>query len=182
MSPTPGRSDDELAARWSAGNAFVFRLQRILFGSSKSAVAGPPAQFVCSASHIFSGRVLKATNDEVLHLTIRVDQILGVAAPREQTASFPVLQKNDVITAESSISAVFDNRSSPGLPGLHVLKDGPRQIFDNDSEIIPLFVGNEFLFGLNQRVSESGVDIWYLAEKGWLRRIFAGCNRDNRLN
>jgi hypothetical protein len=163
--------------------ALLFFVCSVLFsGEAKALSPASPAQFVCSASHIFSGRVLKATNDEVLHLTIRVDQILGVAAPGEQTASFPVLQKNDVITAESSISAVFDNTSNPELPGLHVLKDGPRQIFDNDSEIIPLFVGNEFLFGLNQRVSESWVDIWYPTEKGWLQRIFASCNRNNGLN
>jgi hypothetical protein len=52
-----------------------------------------PEQFVCSISRILIGHVLRATNDDRLNLTIRVDQVLGVADTVSQNAAAPIIER-----------------------------------------------------------------------------------------
>jgi hypothetical protein len=134
-----------------------------------------PEQFVCSASRIFVGHVLKATNDDRLNLTIRVDQILGIARTNtvSPNVSSPIVERNDIVTTSSTISQALKNIGS---------WSGSRQIYDNDPGIIPLFIDKEFIFGtymywLLDRY-ELGVDVWQLKERDWIQRTLTGCNHD----
>jgi hypothetical protein len=103
--------------------------------AAKAILPVTPQQEICPQSHIFVGQVLKATNDDLLHLTFRVRQVL---ATRAAGAGRPVVQAGDTLTADVSFGDVFG-----------IFKNADRLVTDNNPEILSLFVGNEFLFGMN---------------------------------
>ncbi|HXO01359.1 MAG TPA: hypothetical protein VN900_04835 [Stellaceae bacterium] len=159
--------------------AFVL-LAYLYLPSTEAEALSPaiPEQFVCSASLILVGHVLSAKNDDVIHLTIRVDKLLGTAHHYPQLTAEPIVQEGDILNADSSASATFDLKQGPHFPGLRMLTDGPRRIVDDDKEIISLFIGEELLVGVDMGAKPNPwANVWYLNETNWVKRAFAGCQR-----
>jgi hypothetical protein len=159
----------------------ILGLLALLFLLPRDANAIAPAypeQYVCSASHILLGYVLKATSDNAVHLTVRVDKILGVADRDPRFGAIPIVGFGDILTADSPIPAAFDFQQGPHFPGFKVLTDGPRQIFDNDNEVLPLFLRKELLIAVDMQSTPSPwANVWYPSETYWVQHVFSKCKR-----
>jgi hypothetical protein len=169
-----------------------------VFATGTAAKANLPAsdeQVLCTASYVFIGRALTATNENVgkdttswprfsdfnvINLSVRVHRVIGVAARGSDAAPARDLRSGDVIEGVARPS-VWPARVAKFAQGRLVFDAPWRTVLPNEV-VGPAFTGEDFLYSLRMSAADvklSRMLIWPVDRIGWaVRTMQKVANRD----